>query len=287
MIHNQSVEKFFNQARILSKEAHELLQLCLEGDHWTEEEEKIHDLRVIFRQLLSLHEFYEPMLFVKTNQKIKRNYQLLLRSLGPRRKADVFTKLFHEFEEYCKDSGKTIGTSEEKDRVLRSLLQNTQRKKELYEDTFQFRMLLYRTVSGYYFDLQSIVKHKKRSMKDPEYEFILERFEHLLKKHKRLEKQARSGEDEKIHELRLAGKIISNNLTFCEELLQPERLKEAERLKKLHDVTGKLHDLEEICMVTSMMKKKGGNQEYLKEMLRFYEGEKDKYFIKLQKVMQK
>lgn len=84
MTQNQSLEKFFYQAKKLSKDAHELLLLCLEGDQWTEDENKIHDLRVILRQLLSIHEFYEPMLRLKVNQKMKENYQLLLRSLGPR-----------------------------------------------------------------------------------------------------------------------------------------------------------------------------------------------------------
>lgn len=287
MIQNQSVELFFYQARKLSQDAHVQLLLCLEGDHWTEEEEKIHDLRVIFRQLLSIHEFYEPLLRLKTNKKIKNNYQLLLRSLGPRRKVDVFRKLFHEFMVYWEESGKTIGSEEEKNRVLHSVLRNDRRKKELYEDTFQFRMLLYRTVSWYYFDSESLVKDKKGSMEDHGNEFIVKRFDRLLKKHKKLEKQAHSGEDDKIHKLRLEGKIIYYNLIFCKSLLHPERMKEAERLKKLHDVTGKLHDLEEIRMVLWKRRKNGKNQEYLEEMLRFFEAEKKKCFIKFLKIIQK
>ncbi|WP_242943507.1 CHAD domain-containing protein [Proteiniclasticum ruminis] len=284
---NQSVEMFFYQARKLSNDAHEQILLCLEGDHWTEDDEKIHDLRVIFRQLLSIHEFYEPLLRLKTNKKIKNNYQLLLRSLGPRRKADVFTKLFHEFEVYWKESGKTIGKEGENDKILHSVLKNTRRKKELYEDMFQFRMLLYRTVSWYYFDSQSMVKEKKGSIEDPRNDFIVKRFDHLLKKHKKLEKQAHSGEDEKIHELRLEGKIIYYNLILCKSLLHPEGMKEAERLKKLHDVTGKLHDLEEISMVLRKKRKNADNQAYLEAMLRFFESEKEKYFIKFLKIRQK
>lgn len=274
MTQNQSLEKFFYQAKKLSKDAHELLLLCLEGDQWTEDENKIHDLRVILRQLLSIHEFYEPMLRLKANQKMKENYQLLLRSLGPRRKADVFRKLFHEFMVYWEESGKTIGSEEEKNRLLHSVLRNDRRKKELYEDTFQFRMLLYRTVAWYYFDSESLVKDKKGSMEDHGNEFIVKRFDRLLKEHKKLEKQAHSGEDDKIHKLRLEGKIIYYNLIFCKSLLHPGRIKEAERLKKLHDVTGKLHDLEEIRMVLWKRRKNGKNQEYLEEMLRFFEAEK-------------
>lgn len=283
---NQSLEKFFFQAKKLSKDAHGLLLLCLEGDQWTEDENKIHDLRVILRQLLSIHEFYEPMLRLKANQKMKENYQLLLRSLGPRRKADVFTKLFCEFEVYCEESGKKMGDEGEKERILLSVLQNARKKKELYEDTFQFRMFFYRTVSWYYLDSQSIVKNNKGSMEDRENEFIVKRFDHLLKKQKKLEKQARTGGDEKIHKLRLNGKIISYNMIFYKELLQPERLKEADRLKKLHDVSGKLHDLEEIRLVTNKIRKNRGNREYLVQMLRFYEVEKEKYFIKFLKLLE-
>ena len=286
MTQNQSLEKFFYQAKKLSKDAHELLLLCLEGDQWTEDENKIHDLRVILRQLLSIHEFYEPMLRLKANQKMKENYQLLLRSLGPRRKADVFRKLFHEFMVYWEESGKTIGSEEEKNRLLHSVLRNDRRKKELYEDTFQFRMLLYRTVAWYYFDSESLVKDKKGSMEDHGNEFIVKRFDRLLKKHKKLEKQAHSGEDDKIHKLRLEGKIIYYNLIFCKSLLHPGRMKEADRLKKLHDVTGKLHDLEEIRLVTNKIRKNRGNRKYLVQMLRFYEGEKEKYFIKFLKLLE-
>ncbi len=132
----------------------------------------------------------------------------------------------------------------------------------------------------------SIVKNNKGSMEDRENEFIVKRFDHLLKKQKKLEKQARTGEDEKIHKLRLNGKIISYNMIFYKELLQPERLKEADRLKKLHDVTGKLHDLEEIRLVTNKIRKNRGNRKYLVQMLRFYEGEKEKYFIKFLKLLE-
>lgn len=246
---------FLVEFSILANKAEALLRSSLINDQWTEDEEKIHDLRILIRMMISLHEFYEPLLKKRIYEEQILIFKRLLKALGQRRREDVYIKLFRTYEECAASNINSSEDHEKSMELLHSIMNHTKKKNELFENPFYFRIWFYKGISIYYLD-QKVLFDKKWNQKGMLIEeFINLRIKHLLKENKRLEKKAQSGEDEKIHQFRVQGKTLYYNLKIHKKYLKTEKNALLDKLKKTHDITGKLHDLHEILNLIEKSKK--------------------------------
>lgn len=278
MIKNEAVLKFLATSRRLSLEAESLLSRCLKDDVWCFDEENIHNLRILFRQLISLHEFYDPLLQPKRNREMCKSYKRLLRTLGPQRKEDVFTKLIHQFEDSMEEKGASEKVQRKREEIHSLLHHEVKKKDRLQEEIYLYRMLFYRTVSAYFFEPQQLFSRKSIQLGYSLKDFVSKRFKKLLKEYRSLERLAKTGGDKEIHTLRIHGKTIYYGLKLHREFLRTPEEDQIARLKQRHDVTGKLHDLEELLEILKKMKNHPSVLHEAEEMVAFFEEEKKNYF---------
>lgn len=232
-----SVTHFLKISRALWRQG-DLLFCVAYNSETLENEEWVHDMRVLLRQLLSLLDFYKPVLkkrmYIEERKAIKKQ----LRALGAHRSEDVFVR---DYKRYLESTEYTINQEEEA--LCRDFFRGHLGKKvSSAKDPYAQRKAFYGSAARYDHQRKRWERKKVQSQGASGVVFLHKRFHELEKNRRKAEQKAFSEKVQDIHALRIAGKVLYYNLLLHEELLAKEAEESLAYLKILHDVTGKIHD---------------------------------------------
>lgn len=231
----------FDETMRKIREVQEIMLVTFtEGEH--QEEELIHDLRINFRRLLALLSFYAPLLRKQWRRETEDLLKKLLRSFGLSRELQMFEKAWEKFQlSLEKDRGREQAPADFAE-VLGSFVPLDQEKKgEPQEDLLS----MWQAVCWRLDAPSGILWRRKRGEEaSASLDFERRRMRSLQMKLQQKEASVDPKDSRAVHQLRIAGK----GAMYAAELLggtwEDEFTDWLRHLQKLHDLIGKIHDVE-------------------------------------------
>ena len=245
---NLLIDQFQNKAGIIFLEG-DLLLIKLKNNSSDELEEIVHELRVSFRKLISLLYFYKPLLRNNERNALNKTLKILLESFGTLRTEHVLIKSADKFSASLGKLELLLfnGIIQRELEKCRDLEKN---KRTL--DPLKFRVLYEETLKMFLGYGKEIFKTSVFDIDIASNSFVKKRFYELMGIVEKRERDLDYESIKEVHKFRVLAKNINYTLKTFEDIIGEIAVKKGEHLKKIQDITGKIHDAEiHLKMVTT------------------------------------
>lgn len=281
---NSLIEGFQKDAKVIFLAEDLLLFKLKENPEEMELEEIIHDLRINFRKLISLVYFYKPLIGKKERVELGKDLKILLRNFGSLRAQHVFLKSAQNFS-------RELG---EKEVVLfhEMIEREIERRREVKKETenldlIEFRIKYEETLKKFLGYGDKIFKASVYNGKSDNDVFIFNRYHELMDLVASKEKDLDYDSSEDVHKLRVLVKNVNYTLKSKEDILGDIAMKKAEHLKKIQDITGKIHDADVHLKMISSFEEREDEKEMRTRFMESIRIEREENIKKLKNLIKK